>query len=63
MAVANSGAAWLDRARGRDGPIYLAIVHALEAAVRGGELQPGERLPAQPPSGSMPAVEVGVEPG
>jgi DNA-binding transcriptional MocR family regulator len=38
---------WLDRARSHEGPLYLAVVHALEAAVRAGELQPGDRLPTQ----------------
>ncbi|PZQ64976.1 MAG: PLP-dependent aminotransferase family protein [Phenylobacterium zucineum] len=38
---------WLDRARAADGPIYAAIVGALAEAIRTGELQPGERLPAQ----------------
>lgn len=38
---------WLDRARGQDAPIYLAVVRALEQAIRAGELQPGDRLPAQ----------------
>ncbi len=37
---------WLARVSG-EGPIYLALVRALEAAVRSGELQPGDQLPAQ----------------
>jgi DNA-binding transcriptional MocR family regulator len=38
---------WLDRARGRPGPLYAAILAALGEAIRAGELQPGDRLPAQ----------------
>ncbi|CAN7215945.1 PLP-dependent aminotransferase family protein [Phenylobacterium sp. LjRoot219] len=45
MAVTEGS--WLDRARGQDGPIYLALVRALEQAIRAGELQPGDRLPPQ----------------
>ncbi|MBN9318887.1 MAG: PLP-dependent aminotransferase family protein [Caulobacterales bacterium] len=41
------GMGWIERARGAAGPIYLALADALEAAVRGGELQPGDRLPPQ----------------
>jgi DNA-binding transcriptional MocR family regulator len=39
--------AWLDRAAGSEGPIYLAILRALELAIRAGDLHPGDRLPAQ----------------
>lgn len=41
-------AGWLRHVR-RDGgqPIYLALVDALETAVRDGELQPGDQLPPQ----------------
>lgn len=39
---------WLpDLASGSDGPKYLAIVDALEQAIRLGTLRPGERLPTQ----------------
>lgn len=38
---------WVERARGGDGPIYSAIVRALEQAIREGELQAGDRLPPQ----------------
>ena len=38
---------WVDRARGREGPIYLALVRAIGDAIRAGELQPGDRLPPQ----------------
>src|SRR5580704_12064125 len=47
MAAGKKLAAWLERARGESGPIYQAIVRALESAIERGELQPGERLPAQ----------------
>lgn len=41
-------AGWLRRVRTGDGqPIYLALVEALETAVREGELQPGDQLPPQ----------------
>lgn len=40
--------AWLRHVRAGDGrPIYLALVEALETAVREGELQPGDQLPPQ----------------
>jgi DNA-binding transcriptional MocR family regulator len=37
---------WLSRVD-RSGPVYLAILKSLEAAIRDGELQPGDRLPPQ----------------
>lgn len=40
-------AEWLARLAGARGPIYLALADALEAAVRAGELAPGDRLPPQ----------------
>jgi DNA-binding transcriptional MocR family regulator len=41
-------AGWLRRVRtGQGRPIYLALVEALETAVREGELQPGDQLPPQ----------------
>lgn len=40
-------AVWLRRVDRDDGPIYLAILKALEAAIREGELQAGEQLPPQ----------------
>ena len=38
---------WLRRVERGEGPIYLAILRALEAAVAEGELQAGEQLPPQ----------------
>jgi DNA-binding transcriptional MocR family regulator len=40
-------AGWLRHVRANGGPIYLALVEALETAVRDGELQPGDQLPPQ----------------
>ena len=41
-------AGWLRRLEPRGGrPIYLALVEALETAIREGELQPGDQLPPQ----------------
>ncbi len=40
-------ARWLDRVDRDDGPIYLAILKALSAAIADGELQAGEKLPPQ----------------
>lgn len=47
MPTKTTSMGWLDRARGQQGPIYLAVVRALGEAVRAGELQPGDRLPPQ----------------
>ncbi len=44
---ASAGEAWLARVRRGAGPIYLALAEALEAAIREGELQPGDQLPPQ----------------
>jgi DNA-binding transcriptional MocR family regulator len=38
---------WLNGFETATGPAYLRIARALEAAVTGGELQPGDRLPPQ----------------
>lgn len=38
---------WLRRVERGEGPIYLAIVKALEAAIAQGDLQAGEQLPPQ----------------
>jgi DNA-binding transcriptional MocR family regulator len=46
-AMAETTLDWLEAARAQDGPIYAAIVRALEAAVRAGVLHPGDRLPPQ----------------
>jgi DNA-binding transcriptional MocR family regulator len=41
-------AGWLRQVRaGQSRPIYLALVEALETAIREGELQPGDQLPPQ----------------
>jgi DNA-binding transcriptional MocR family regulator len=38
---------WLSRVERGEGPIYLAVLRALEAAIRAGELHPGDQLPPQ----------------
>lgn len=40
-------ARWLKRVTRGSGPVYLALAHALEAAILDGELQPGDQLPPQ----------------
>ena len=47
MAPELTTARWLRRVDRADGPIYLAILRALETAIADGELQPGEQLPPQ----------------
>ena len=47
MVVRTAPMAWLERAAGGDGPIYLGLLRALEQAIRAGELHPGDRLPPQ----------------
>ena len=47
MAPELTTARWLRRVDRAEGPIYLAILRALEAAIGEGELQPGEQLPPQ----------------
>lgn len=47
MAGKDASFRWLERAREAPGPIYLALAQALEAAIREGELQPGDQLPPQ----------------
>ncbi len=42
-----ASARWLRRLERTGRPLYLALVQALEAAIRDGELQPGEQLPPQ----------------
>jgi DNA-binding transcriptional MocR family regulator len=39
------------------GPIYLRLVAAVEGAIRGGEFQPGDRLPAQRSLGARLGVD------
>jgi DNA-binding transcriptional MocR family regulator len=38
---------WLSGVAAQPGPKYLAIAHAIEQAIRSGDLRAGERLPAQ----------------
>lgn len=45
--MASPATLWLRRVERGDGPIYLGILRALEAAVADGELQAGEQLPPQ----------------
>ncbi|MBT9471457.1 MAG: PLP-dependent aminotransferase family protein [Pseudomonadota bacterium] len=47
MASDLTTARWLRRVDRTEGPIYLAILRALETAIGEGELQPGEQLPPQ----------------
>lgn len=47
MSLDPSASRWLDRVVRGAGPVYLAIVEALEAALRDGELQAGDQLPPQ----------------
>lgn len=47
MAAAERASEWIGRVSLDEGPIYLALVEALEGAIRSGELQPGDRLPPQ----------------
>ncbi|MGH6910031.1 MAG: GntR family transcriptional regulator, partial [Phenylobacterium sp.] len=48
MASADHPSArWLSRLRRGGQPVYLAVVQALEAAIRTGELQAGDQLPPQ----------------
>ena len=47
MPTRSAPMAWLDRAEPAAGPIYLALLTALEQAIRAGELHPGDRLPPQ----------------
>ena len=47
LVVKTAPMAWLDHVAAADGPIYLAVLRALEQAIRVGELQPGDRLPPQ----------------
>jgi DNA-binding transcriptional MocR family regulator len=47
MAQGSSASAWLSQAQGREGPIYAAIVAALDEAIRAGDLHAGDRLPPQ----------------
>ena len=44
MVVQRAGAAWLARVAGETGPIYAAIVRALDAAIRDGVVDVRGRL-------------------
>ncbi len=45
--MATQSPSWLTRVPSGEGPLYLRILQALEAAIREGELQPGDQLPPQ----------------
>jgi len=47
VSADHPSARWLARLRRGGQPVYLAVVQALEAAVRAGELQAGDQLPPQ----------------
>ena len=57
MAPELTTARWLRRVDRADGPIYLAILRALETAIADGELQPGEQLPPQRTVASVLGVD------
>lgn len=57
MTIDHPSASWLKRVAGGEGPVYLRIVGALEAAIREGELQTGDQLPTQRAAG----VALGVD--
>lgn len=46
-SVTHPSARWLARLSSGTQPLYVRVVEALEAAVREGELQPGDQLPPQ----------------
>ena len=45
--VLDASARWLNGVERGEGPIYQAVLRALETAIRSGELQPGDQLPPQ----------------
>ncbi len=47
MSDPHPSSRWLARLERDNGPIYLGLVRALEAAIQAGDLQPGDRLPPQ----------------
>lgn len=47
MNLDHPSARWLERVNREGGPLYRALVEALGAAIREGELQPGDQLPPQ----------------
>jgi DNA-binding transcriptional MocR family regulator len=59
MASADHPSArWLTRLRRGGQPVYLAVVQALEAAIRTGELQAGDQLPPQRAVAEMLGVDL-----
>lgn len=47
VSADHPSARWLARLRRGGQPVYLAVVQAMEAAIRAGELQAGDQLPPQ----------------
>jgi DNA-binding transcriptional MocR family regulator len=47
VSADHPSARWLARLRRTGQPVYLAVVQAMEAAIRAGELQAGDQLPPQ----------------
>ena len=57
MASEDPATGWLKRLRREGQPIYLALVDALDAAIREGELQPGDQLPPQRAVAALLAID------
>lgn len=57
MTPQNPAARWLRHVDRESGPIYLAILAALETAIRDGDLQAGEQLPPQRTVASLLGVD------
>lgn len=57
MTPQNPAARWLRHVDRENGPIYLAILAALETAIREGDLQAGEQLPPQRTVASLLGVD------
>jgi DNA-binding transcriptional MocR family regulator len=58
VAADHPSARWLARLRRGGQPVYLAVVQALEAAIRAGELQAGDQLPPQRAVAEMLGVDL-----